>query len=134
MITWPLVAYLMINFGWVYAFYVPAVLALFVAVLWFYIVYNSPHSHPRISDHELKFIEASQGNSVSHSKVKKISLDRYILDKKKQNSFFCLFIKERTATNLLHFEVTPILCALPSLFWTCMVFLLLLSCCTEILK
>lgn len=64
------VAFLMTRYGWVYAFYVPAVLALFVAVLWFYIVSNSPHSHPRISDHELKFIEASQGNSVAHSKVK----------------------------------------------------------------
>lgn len=68
-LTWPLVATLMTNFGWVYAFYVPACMALVVAVLWFFNVYNSPAQHPRISERELKLIEDSQGSSVSRAQV-----------------------------------------------------------------
>lgn len=68
-LTWPFVAYLMTEYGWVYAFYVPATIVLSTAILWFYIVYNSPVEHPRISEPELKYIEASQGNSVSRTHV-----------------------------------------------------------------
>ncbi|XP_031630275.1 sialin-like [Contarinia nasturtii] len=64
-VTWPFVAFLMTHFGWVYAFYVPATIVLFTTILWFYVVYNSPYEHPRISEQELKYIEASQGNTVS---------------------------------------------------------------------
>lgn len=68
-LTWPAVAYLMTKLGWVYTFYLPAIMVLAVTILWFYIVYNSPAEHPRISEDEQKFIEASLGNSVSRTKV-----------------------------------------------------------------
>lgn len=68
-LTWPFVAYLMTEFGWVYTFYIPATIVLAVTIVWFYIVYNSPIEHPRISEQELKFIEAAQGNTVSRSQV-----------------------------------------------------------------
>lgn len=68
-LTWPFVAYLMTHFGWVYAFYIPATIVLFIAILWYYIVYNSPAEHPRITEHELKFIEESQGHNVSRTQV-----------------------------------------------------------------
>ncbi|XP_055312815.1 sialin-like isoform X2 [Sitodiplosis mosellana] len=66
-LTWPFVAYLMTHLGWVYAFYIPATIVLFTTVLWFYTVYNSPAEHPRISELEVKYIEASQGNTVSRT-------------------------------------------------------------------
>lgn len=66
-LTWPFVTYLMTELGWVYTFYIPATIVLAVTVLWISTVYNSPIEHPRISEQELKFIEASQGNSVSRT-------------------------------------------------------------------
>lgn len=68
-LTWPFVAYLMTELGWVYTFYIPATIVLVVTILWITIVYNSPVEHPRISEQELKFIEAAQGNSVSRIQV-----------------------------------------------------------------
>lgn len=68
-LTWPFVAFLMTHLGWVYAFYIPATIVLFTTVLWFYIVYNSPAEHPRISEQEVKYIEASQGNAISRTQV-----------------------------------------------------------------
>lgn len=66
-LTWPFVAYLMTELGWVYTFYIPATIVLAVTILWISTVYNSPIEHPRISEQELKFIEVSQGNSVSRT-------------------------------------------------------------------
>lgn len=68
-LTWPFVAYLMTELGWVYTFYIPATIVLAVTILWIITVYNSPIEHPRISEQELKFIEAAQGNSVSRIQV-----------------------------------------------------------------
>lgn len=68
-LTWPFVAFLMTHLGWVYAFYIPAIIVLFTTVLWFYNVYNSPAEHPRISEQEVKYIEASQGNTISRNQV-----------------------------------------------------------------
>lgn len=59
----------MTELGWVYTFYIPATIVLAVTFVWFYVVYNSPIEHPRITEQELKFIEAAQGNTVSRSQV-----------------------------------------------------------------
>lgn len=75
-LTWPFVAFLMTHLGWVYAFYIPATIVLFTTVLWFYTVYNSPAEHPRIAEQEVKYIEASQGNTVSRTHVIK-SIDLF---------------------------------------------------------
>lgn len=74
MLTWPFVAYLMTQFGWVYTFYLPATIVLAVTILWFIIVYNSPIEHPRISEQELKYIESAQGSTVSRAHVIEVFL------------------------------------------------------------
>lgn len=67
--TWPLAGLLMETFGWAYAFYVPAVIALFVTAIWFLIVYDTPAQHPRITAAEKEHIQKALGDNISTKKV-----------------------------------------------------------------
>lgn len=58
-ITWPMAGYLMQYFGWSTAFYVPAIITVFLTILWYAVVYNSPAVHPRILHAERELIEKS---------------------------------------------------------------------------
>lgn len=57
--------YLIEKFGWRFGFYVPAVCALLVSLIWFYLVSDSPANHPRIAKPEKDLIEKSLGSAVS---------------------------------------------------------------------
>lgn len=67
--TWPLAGLLMETFGWAYAFYVPAVIALFITLIWTVLVYDSPAQHPRITVEEKDYIEKALGGTISKKKV-----------------------------------------------------------------
>lgn len=62
-------------FGWYSAFYVPAVVAALVTVVWFALVYDSPAQHPRIDAGEQEYIEKSLGDAISK---KKVQLVKYV--------------------------------------------------------
>uniref|UniRef100_A0A182NQ00 Major facilitator superfamily (MFS) profile domain-containing protein n=1 Tax=Anopheles dirus TaxID=7168 RepID=A0A182NQ00_9DIPT len=68
-ITWPLVGVLIETLGWSFAFYIPAAIAAFAAVLWYIIVADSPAAHPRIRSEEKEYIEKSLGDTISKSKL-----------------------------------------------------------------
>lgn len=68
-ITWPMSGILIENLGWVWAFYVPAVVTIFLTIVWYTIVYDSPTEHPRISTAEREYIEKSLGDNISKKKV-----------------------------------------------------------------
>lgn len=70
-ITWSLVGALIESVGWVYAFYVPAFIALLMTVVWYVVVSDSPKDHPRISKKERDYIEKSLGESLSNGKVQR---------------------------------------------------------------
>lgn len=89
-LTWPFVAYLMTELGWVYTFYIPATIVLTVTIIWFYVVYNSPVEHPRITEQELKFIEAAQGNSVSRTHVIYSNFHSIMPSYKQSGSYFVI--------------------------------------------
>jgi MFS family permease len=69
-VTWPLCGLLIETVGWVWAFYVPAIVCIVLALVWFYVVSDSPATHKRISPKEVEYIETSLGTSVSKGKVK----------------------------------------------------------------
>lgn len=58
-ITWPLAGILVETIGWIYAFYVPAIIGAVVTIFWFYLVADTPAVHPRIAQEEKEFIEKS---------------------------------------------------------------------------
>lgn len=68
-VTWPLSGILVEHFGWVYAFYVPAILTALITILWFFVVYDSPNDHPRISKEEKEYIQNALGGAISKKKV-----------------------------------------------------------------
>lgn len=45
------------NIGWHYAFYVPALLVAIFAILWLFLMFDSPAQHPRILRQETDYIE-----------------------------------------------------------------------------
>lgn len=57
------------NFiGWEGVFYATGIIGLFWYGLWTYLIYDSPESHPTISEKERKYILNSLGNSVMNNR------------------------------------------------------------------
>lgn len=56
--------------GWPLAFYVFGALGIVWSVVWWLIVFDSPASHPRISNQEKEYIQACLGPENIQSKVK----------------------------------------------------------------
>lgn len=48
-LTMPLSGYLIVHFGWESVFYVTGGIGLLWSVAWFFLVFDSPAQHPRIS-------------------------------------------------------------------------------------
>jgi MFS transporter, ACS family, glucarate transporter len=55
-ITQPLIAWIMVNYGWQMTFYVSALLGLLVALAWGWYATNRPEEHPGVNKAELIYI------------------------------------------------------------------------------
>lgn len=66
------------QFGWPYAFYLPAVLCAVWSLVWFYSGTSEPRQHSTISLEELEFIEASVAASAK-------GLDERVVDEESKN-------------------------------------------------
>lgn len=67
-VTWSLSGPLIEKFGWSYAFYVPGIIGIVWCVAWWFLVYDSPVQHPRISEEEKAYILLAIGDKVQNSK------------------------------------------------------------------
>lgn len=67
-LTWPLVGIIIESIGWVYGFYIPALLGGIATLFWWYNVTDTPQSHPRIKEAEKKLIEDSLQGKMSTGK------------------------------------------------------------------
>lgn len=56
--------------GWESVFYITGIIGLLWNVCWTYLIYDSPRTHPTITEKELKYIENSLGNAI----VKNVSV------------------------------------------------------------
>ena len=54
----PLVTFIMITYGWEWAFYISAIIGFVIAGIWLLVVRDKPSDHPRISEDEAAYIEA----------------------------------------------------------------------------
>lgn len=66
-ITMPICGYLIATIGWQSVFYFTGGLGLIWSITWFFVVFETPASHPRISAEELNEIESAI-NAVSKAK------------------------------------------------------------------
>ncbi|XP_046588887.1 sialin isoform X2 [Neodiprion lecontei] len=62
-ITMPICGFLIASIGWESVFYVTGGISLIWSIVWFFVVYDSPAQHPRISAEERRFIEESIGTT-----------------------------------------------------------------------
>ncbi|XP_043579089.1 putative inorganic phosphate cotransporter isoform X2 [Bombus pyrosoma] len=68
-ITMPICGFLIAYLGWESVFYVTGAIGLVWSVAWFFLIFDSPRQHPRITIEERQYIEDSIG-STSTTKVR----------------------------------------------------------------
>lgn len=85
-LTYPLCGYIIDALGWEMAFYVCGVLGTTWYIAWYFLVFDSPQQHPRISQKEKEQIIESLGKTVS--KEDKVGIRFVFVCKVKSVSFF----------------------------------------------
>lgn len=66
-LTYPLCGFIIDNFGWRYVFFTTGSLGMFWCVLWYYLAFNTPKEHPRISAQEIEYIEVSVSSEAKEA-------------------------------------------------------------------
>ncbi|KAK5640472.1 hypothetical protein RI129_011283 [Pyrocoelia pectoralis] len=67
-LTFPVCGVIIHAWGWEYVFYISGILGTLWYATWYFLVFDSPSEHPRISDQEKEYILNSLGKSVSKEK------------------------------------------------------------------
>jgi ACS family glucarate transporter-like MFS transporter len=67
MIAPPLVAWLMVGWGWRVAFYVTGIAGVFAAAVWYSYSRDYPEEHPRVNGAELRWIRREDGSLPTRS-------------------------------------------------------------------
>lgn len=67
-LTFPLCGFLMEWFGWPTVFYSTALLGSAWFLAWWFLVFDHPHVHPRISRSELDYLKSNLGQTVAKRK------------------------------------------------------------------
>lgn len=57
------------HLGWHYAFYAVVIILGIFSVIWFFIVYDSPSKHPRVTQTERDYILGKLKKTTTKSKV-----------------------------------------------------------------
>jgi ACS family glucarate transporter-like MFS transporter len=73
-ITQPLIAWIMVNYGWQMTFYVSALLGLAVAVVWAWYARNRPEEHPGVNNAELIHISGEHNKRSRENGVEQVSV------------------------------------------------------------
>lgn len=63
-LTYPLCGFIIANWGWRYVFYTTGTIGLAWCVVWYFLAFNTPNEHPRISSKELQYIELNVSQEV----------------------------------------------------------------------
>lgn len=71
-ITYPLCGFILDKFTWHTVFYVTGSIGLSWCVLWYFLAFNSPETHPRISKEELHYIQNSVSAEASEGKDRRV--------------------------------------------------------------
>lgn len=78
-VAFPMAGFLIESVGWVYAFYVPAVMVVIFTFALHLIVFDSPARHPRITTQEKDYIESHlKGLSIEKSWPPMFSIARSV--------------------------------------------------------
>ena len=67
-ITTPLITYVILNYGWKWAFWVSAIIGLVAGVVWFLVARDKPREHPWVAAEEAAYIESGLPPSTKESR------------------------------------------------------------------
>lgn len=68
-ITYPLCGFLIAHLGWRSVFYTTGSIGVIWCVFWYLLAFDSPESHPRITQAEMTYIHQNTVNTFANSKV-----------------------------------------------------------------
>ncbi len=68
-VTPPLVAWIMVTFGWRMTFYLAGVVGIFAALLWYWFVTDRPEEHSWVNAAELQYITRAEASSSPQGSV-----------------------------------------------------------------
>lgn len=68
-LTYPLCGFIISHFGWRPVFYTTGSIGVLWCVMWYFLAFNTPAEHPRISMEELQYIEMNVGKEIKEGHV-----------------------------------------------------------------
>ena len=78
--------------GWPSIFYIGGALCLVFCVVWYFVVYDTPMEHPRISDKEKKFITAAMEATIKESVSYMLVFRSFIISPKMMHEIVRYFL------------------------------------------
>jgi MFS family permease len=71
-LTYPLCGFIIYNFGWRPVFYTTGSIGIVWCIMWYFLAFNTPADHPRISPQELEYIELNVSSEMKENQGRKI--------------------------------------------------------------
>lgn len=71
-LSYPLCGFIIAHYGWRIVFYVTGSLGLFWCIIWWYLAFDTPQEHPRITKLELAYIQKCTRSVAVNSKSAKV--------------------------------------------------------------
>ncbi|XP_073992750.1 major Facilitator Superfamily Transporter 17 [Rhodnius prolixus] len=71
-VTYPLCGFIIAHYGWRVVFYVTGSLGCIWCIFWWFLAFDTPQEHPRISKQELAYIQKCTRATMANSKMTKV--------------------------------------------------------------
>uniref|UniRef100_A0A336JZS7 CSON009539 protein n=1 Tax=Culicoides sonorensis TaxID=179676 RepID=A0A336JZS7_CULSO len=71
-LTYPICGFIIAHFGWRYVFYFTGGVGMIWCVIWYFLAFNSPAEHPRISEQEREYIDLNVSNDIKDGQGMKV--------------------------------------------------------------
>ncbi|XP_063702245.1 sialin isoform X2 [Culicoides brevitarsis] len=63
-LTYPICGFIIAHWGWRYVFYFTGSVGMLWCVIWYFLAFNSPAEHPRITEQEREYIDLNVSNDI----------------------------------------------------------------------
>lgn len=71
-LTYPLCGFIISHFGWRFVFYTTGTIGMVWCVMWYFLAFNYPAEHPRITKQELDYIEENVSQEIKDGQGMKV--------------------------------------------------------------
>ncbi|XP_014246638.1 sialin isoform X2 [Cimex lectularius] len=71
-LTYPICGFIIAHYGWRPVFYTTGSLGLLWCVFWWFLAFDTPQEHPRISKQELAYIQKCTATTIAENKITKV--------------------------------------------------------------